>query len=55
MIGQASDVSLAVNGKVGRRVACVLDNKSSAMEVLDMEGNTDGDETGAAETEEEER
>lgn len=57
MIGQASDVSLAVNGRVGRRVACVLDKKNSTMEVLDMEGNTDADEAGeaAAETEDEER
>lgn len=31
-------VSLAVNGRVGRRVACVLDSKGITMETLDLEG-----------------
>jgi anaphase-promoting complex subunit 4 len=31
-------VSLAVNGRVGRRVACVLDNNGTRLEVLDVEG-----------------
>jgi anaphase-promoting complex subunit 4 len=34
-------VTLAVNGRAGRRVACVLDNKSSTMEILDMEGTSE--------------
>ncbi|KAI0684827.1 hypothetical protein BC835DRAFT_1387651 [Cytidiella melzeri] len=34
-------VSLAVNGRVGRRVACVLDSAGQALEVLDMEGEED--------------
>ncbi|KAI0695596.1 anaphase-promoting complex, cyclosome, subunit 4-domain-containing protein [Cytidiella melzeri] len=36
-----STVSLAVNGRVGRRVACVLDSAGQALEVLDMEGEED--------------
>lgn len=53
MLGHSNDVSIAVNGRVGRRVACVLDNKSWTMEVLDMEGSPDTDSTGedAGETE----
>jgi len=51
--GKGGDVSLAVNGRTGRRVACVLDNKGSTMEVLDMEGNSE--EMEAEDNEEEER
>ncbi|KIJ68430.1 hypothetical protein HYDPIDRAFT_106626 [Hydnomerulius pinastri MD-312] len=32
-------VSLAVNGRVGRRVVCILDGDGMTMEVLDMEGD----------------
>ncbi|KAF9069043.1 anaphase-promoting complex, cyclosome, subunit 4-domain-containing protein [Rhodocollybia butyracea] len=40
-------VSLAVNGRVGRRVACVLDNKGTTLETFDLEGDegVDGDTT----------
>jgi anaphase-promoting complex subunit 4 len=38
---KGGDVSLAVNGRTGRRVACVLDNKGSTMEILDMEGTSE--------------
>ncbi|KAI0094909.1 anaphase-promoting complex, cyclosome, subunit 4-domain-containing protein [Irpex rosettiformis] len=31
-------VSLAVNGRIGRRVACILDKGGLTLEVLDMEG-----------------
>jgi anaphase-promoting complex subunit 4 len=31
-------VFLAVNGRVGRRVACILDEVGSTMEALDLEG-----------------
>lgn len=31
-------VTLAVNGRAGRRVSCVLDGTGVAVEVLDMEG-----------------
>lgn len=41
--GKEGDVSLAVNGRTGRRVACVLDNKESTVEILDMEGNSSGE------------
>jgi len=34
-----AEVSLAVNGRVGRRVACLLDNTGTAMETLDLEGD----------------
>lgn len=39
IVGKGGDVTLAVNGRIGRRIACVLDNKGSTMEILDMEGN----------------
>lgn len=32
-------MSLAVNGRAGRRVACVLDDKGTTMEALDLEGD----------------
>jgi len=34
-------VFLAVNGRVGRRVVCVLDGDGTTMEILDMEGDED--------------
>ncbi len=37
----SGDVSLALNGRIGRRVACVLDRKEAILEVLDIEGETD--------------
>lgn len=57
MLDHAKDISLSVNGRAGRRVACILDNKSWTMEVLDMEGSPDSDSTGeaAADTEVDER
>jgi anaphase-promoting complex subunit 4 len=41
IVGKEGDVSLAVNGRTGRRVACVLDTKGSTMEILDMEGSSE--------------
>lgn len=35
---QTGSVSVAVNGRVGRRVVCVLDGEGTTIEVLDMEG-----------------
>lgn len=40
---ETGPVSLAVNGRVGRRVACVLDNRRTTMQSLDLEG--DGEDT----------
>ncbi|CAL1695872.1 unnamed protein product [Somion occarium] len=37
-------VTLSVNGRVGRRVACVLDDAGLILEVLDMEGEVDEEE-----------
>lgn len=34
-------VSLAVNGRVGRRMACVLDSTGLTVEVMDMEGEAE--------------
>lgn len=34
-------MTLAVNGRRGRRVACVLDNSGLALEILDMEGEAE--------------
>ena len=42
-------MSLAVNGRLGRRVACVLDSAGLALEVLDMEGE-EGEEDEEMET-----
>lgn len=41
---QEGTVTLAVNGRAGRRVACVLDNAGLGLEVLDMEGEEDEEE-----------
>jgi len=41
LAGCISEVSLALNGRIGRRVACVLDRKEAILEVLDIEGETD--------------
>jgi anaphase-promoting complex subunit 4 len=38
-------VSLAVNGRAGRRVACVLDDRGLALEILDMEGEGEAEDT----------
>ena len=38
-------LSLAVNGRAGRRVACVLDGEGTGLEMFDMEGDDeDGEE-----------
>jgi hypothetical protein len=37
------NVHLAVNGRAGRRVACVLDDRGTTMEVLDMEAEDEED------------
>jgi anaphase-promoting complex subunit 4 len=47
-------VSLAVNGRVGRRVTCVLDSRRTTMEILDLEGDWGSEEEGATEEGEEE-
>ncbi|KAL5495217.1 hypothetical protein ACEPAI_680 [Sanghuangporus weigelae] len=36
--------ALAVNGRVGRRVACVVDGNGNELEMLDMEGETEAAE-----------
>lgn len=36
---KGGSISLAVNGRVGRRVVCVLDGDGTTMEILDMEGD----------------
>lgn len=33
-----------MNGRVGRRVACVLDGTGQTLEILDMEGEGEGEE-----------
>ena len=39
------NVTLAVNGRVGRRVACVLDNTALTLEIMDVESaDDDGEE-----------
>ena len=43
----AGSVSLAVNGRAGRRVACVLDGGGMELEMFDMEGDGE-DEDGEA-------
>ncbi|KAL0951164.1 hypothetical protein HGRIS_007895 [Hohenbuehelia grisea] len=46
-------VSLAVNGRAGRRVACILDGKGLIMESLDMEGDGEDIEATGEEGDEE--
>ena len=41
---ESGAVSLAVNGRAGRRVACLLNSKGTTMEVLDLEGEGEGEE-----------
>ncbi|KAJ4486184.1 anaphase-promoting complex, cyclosome, subunit 4-domain-containing protein [Lentinula aciculospora] len=41
---RSGSVSLAVNGRVGRRVACVLDSKGTTLETFDLEGDEEGEE-----------
>jgi hypothetical protein len=39
------EVNVALNGRVGRRVACLLDKKGTLLECFDMEGDgEDGEE-----------
>jgi anaphase-promoting complex subunit 4 len=38
---EGGDISLAVNGRAGRRTVCVLDKKGSTFESLDMEADHD--------------
>ncbi|KAI9454006.1 anaphase-promoting complex, cyclosome, subunit 4-domain-containing protein [Russula earlei] len=40
----SGEVSLALNGRAGRRVACVLDREEAVLEVLDIEGESDEEE-----------
>lgn len=35
---KAGNVYLAVNGRTGRRVACVLDGRGTSVETFDLEG-----------------
>lgn len=37
-------MTLSVNGRVGRRVSCVLDGAGITMEIIDMEGGDDEEE-----------
>jgi len=42
LTAQADDgIELALNGRVGRRVACVLDKGEMGLEILDMAGEAD--------------
>ncbi len=42
---QAGEVALAVNGRTGRRVACIIGGKRMMMEVIDLEGeDAEGEE-----------
>ncbi|KAJ7786332.1 anaphase-promoting complex, cyclosome, subunit 4-domain-containing protein [Mycena metata] len=42
--GGSGPVSLALNGRVGRRVACVLDGQGTNMETVDLEGDGDAEQ-----------
>lgn len=42
-------VSLAVNGRAGRRVVCVLDHKKAVLDVLDVEGDAEDESEGEEE------
>ena len=47
-------VTLAVNGRIGRRVSCVLDEAGLNLEVLDMEGEEEEEDLELEEAEEDE-
>jgi hypothetical protein len=34
-------IDLSLNGRVGRRIACVLDKEDMGLEIFDMAGETD--------------
>ncbi|KAH9985379.1 anaphase-promoting complex, cyclosome, subunit 4-domain-containing protein [Russula compacta] len=40
----SGEVSLAINGRTGRRVACILDCREAVLEILDIEGEADDEE-----------
>lgn len=42
-------VTLAINGRTGRRVACVLDERGVGLEILDMEGEGEAEDEGTTE------
>jgi anaphase-promoting complex subunit 4 len=42
---------MAMNGRMGRRVACVLDNRGLGFEILDMEGEGEAEEEETTTTE----
>lgn len=46
-VGPAECMSLSVNGRVGRRIACVLDGGGNELEMLDMEGDGEEEEVEA--------
>jgi anaphase-promoting complex subunit 4 len=37
------EISLAVNGRIGRRVACLLGGNGTSLEAIDLEGEEDGE------------
>ena len=37
-------MTLSVNGRVGRRVSCVLDDAGLTLEIIDMEGGDDDED-----------
>jgi hypothetical protein len=41
-VQRGGPATLAVNGRRGRRVACVLDGRGSTVEMLDLEGDDEG-------------
>ena len=41
---RSGPATMAVNGRVGRRVACVLDDSGTSLEIFDMEGEDDEEE-----------
>jgi len=43
-------VSLALNGRAGRRVACVLDGEGVGLEILDMEGEAEAEDASTTES-----
>ena len=40
--------SLGVNGRIGRRIACVLDGEGMELEMFDMEGDGEDEEVEGA-------
>ena len=43
MLSSSESIAVALNGRVGRRVGCVLDKTGTRLETFDLEGSAEED------------